>query len=49
MQQQIFYAVSQEHFNLGESLAAASGFTFVIPSFDMDQYQKNIQQFVQSL
>jgi len=49
MQQQIFYAVSQQHFNLGESLAAASGFTFVIPSFDMDQYQKNIQQFVQSL
>ncbi len=49
MQQQIFYAVSQEHFNLGESLAAASRFTFVIPSFDMDQYQKNIQQFVQSL
>lgn len=49
MQQQIFYTVSQQHFNLGETLEAASGFSFSIPSFDMEQYQKNIQQFVQSL
>ena len=49
MEQQIFYAVSQQYFNLGEALQAASGFSFAIPSFNMAQYQKKIQQFVQSL
>ncbi len=49
MQQQIFYTVSQQHFNLGKALTAAADFSFVIPSFDMEQYKKKIQQFLQSL
>ncbi len=49
MHQQFFYAKSQEHFNLGEDLQDAAGFSFESPSFNMDQYQTIIQQFVQSL
>ena len=49
MQQHIFYAVNQQHFDLIETLKAAAAFSFSIPSFEMDQYKKKIQQFVQSL
>lgn len=49
MQQQIFYSVNQQGFDLIETLKAAHGFTFTIPSFNMEQYHESIKQFVQSL
>jgi predicted glycosyltransferase len=49
MKQHIFYATSQQDFNLSKTLKAVADFSFAIPSFDMSQYQKKIQQFVQSL
>jgi predicted glycosyltransferase len=49
MQQHLFYASSQQTFNLTESLKAAADFSFKTPSVDMEQYRKKVGQFVQSL
>lgn len=49
MEQHFFFAAQQKGFNLTEALEKASAFSFVKPSFDMDQYKKTVCQFVQSL
>lgn len=49
MEQHFFYTTSQDGFLLSEALNKASDFDFVIPSFDMEQYKKVVNNFVQSL
>ena len=49
MSQHIFYSTSQQYFNLQEALKQATFFPFAIPTFEMEEYKKAIQQFVQSL
>jgi uncharacterized protein (TIGR00661 family) len=48
-EQQIFFAVSQDKFQLQESLKSASKFKFNIPDTDMDIYKKVISDFTQRL
>ena len=49
MAQQFFYAATQQHFVLTDALKLAADFNFEIPKFDMDEYKKSVNQFVQSL
>jgi UDP-N-acetylglucosamine transferase subunit ALG13 len=49
MKQDFFYAASQEGFTLTDALKQAGDFPFLIPSFDMEQYKKAVNEFVQSL
>ncbi len=45
----IFYVAEQDQFSLNQTLQQAASFPFVMPEFSMDQYKKNIIQFVDSL
>ena len=49
MKQDLFYATTQEIFNLIDVLKQADDFPFIIPSFDMEQYRKYVYEFVQTL
>jgi predicted glycosyltransferase len=49
MKKKYFYFVTQQGFDLSDSLRLATDFNFVVPNFDMDQYKKVVNQFVQSL
>jgi uncharacterized protein (TIGR00661 family) len=49
MNNNIFYSAAQHNFNLSHSLKVAADFNFEIPNFDMDQYKKRVNQFVQSV
>ena len=49
MKQQFFYTTCQYGFSLTDALKQAAGFSFKIPSFDMEQYKKAVNQFAQSL
>lgn len=47
-QQQIFLSVQQQNFSLIKILDEAKNFLFSIPAFDMEQYKKQISEFVNS-
>ena len=49
MAEQFFYAATQQNFVLADALKLAADFNVEIPKFDMDQYKKLVNQFVQSL
>jgi uncharacterized protein (TIGR00661 family) len=48
MKKKYFYSVTQHDFVLSDSLKLAADFNFVLPNFEMDQYKKIANQFVQS-
>jgi uncharacterized protein (TIGR00661 family) len=47
--QQYFCTVSQDRFVLKDAIALSSEFQYQLPSFDMEQYKKIIQEFVEML
>ncbi|MEO5891711.1 MAG: glycosyltransferase [Ferruginibacter sp.] len=49
MKQDIFFATSQDGFILTDALKQAADFPFTIPSFNMEQYKKVVDEFVRSL
>ena len=49
MERKIFYTMAQKDFSLQKALKNASSFAYIIPDYDMEQYKKVIDQFVQSL
>ncbi len=48
-QRKFFYCVPQENFSLQQALAKASAFEFSPVHFEMDIYQKQLQQFLAKL
>jgi hypothetical protein len=48
MKKKYFYSVAQHDFILSTSLKLSANFNFEIPDFDMEQYKKLVNQFVQS-
>jgi UDP-N-acetylglucosamine:LPS N-acetylglucosamine transferase len=49
MENQMFYTVKQKDFSLHNALRGVDSFAFYFPKYNMEQYKKNIQQFVLSL
>jgi len=45
----MFYSIEQDQFDLGNILEQVADFPFSIPELDMNQYKKEIIQFVESL
>jgi UDP-N-acetylglucosamine transferase subunit ALG13 len=48
-EQKIAFTVEQDNFSLNEALKQAESFSFNIPSYDMEQYKKTVQEFIAQL
>ena len=48
-EKKIFYSVPQEEFDLQKALAVAADFPYRFPVVDMEQYKKQVEQFVSNL